>query len=195
MRDDGTNNDSLPASHNDLPDWIFIVSDKGALLETVAGGAAAPGFCPERQAGADITADLPDEIARLVKMNIGKALRNRADVAFTIEIDGKPDSRCYELRLIVVGRKKVMGVLRDLRRYPAVGINAGASDATVSARLPGAAILLDAAVNDARLRERGIAVMVVGLEQLMRLTKRIGKSARRALLAIAAQRIEDCGIR
>lgn len=192
LRDDGTRSDSLLASHDDLPDWIFIASDKGALLETVAGGAAAPGFCPDRQAGADLTAGLPDDISRLIKMNIGKALRNRADVAFTIEIDGEPDIRVYELRLIVVGRKKVMGVLRDLRRYPAVVISAAASDATVSARLPGAAILLDAAVNDARLRERGIAVMVVGLEQLMRLTKRMGKSARRAMLDIAAQRIEDC---
>ena len=192
MRDDETKSGSPLASHDDLPDWIFIASDKGALLETVAGGAAAPGFCPDRQAGADITAGLPADIGRLIKMNIGKALRNRADVAFTIEIDGKPDSRCYELRLIVVGRKKVMGVLRDLHRYPAVVVSAAASDATVSARLPGAAILLDAAVNDARLRERGMAVMVIGLEQLMRLTKRMGKSARRALLAIAAQRIEDC---
>ena len=192
MRDDGTRSDSQLASHDDLPDWIFIASDKGALLETVAGAAAAPGFCSDRQAGADITADLPEKIAQLIKMNIGKALRNRADVAFPIEIDGKPDSRRYELRLIVVGRKKVMGVLRDLHRYPAVGVNVAASDATVSARLPGAAILLDAAINDARLRERGIAVMVIGLEQLVRLTKRIGKPVRRAMLAIAAQRIEDC---
>ena len=192
MRDDGTTSDSGLASHNDLPDWIFMASDKGALIETVAGAAAAADFCPDRQAGADITADLPDTIAQLIKMNISKALRNRADVAFTFEIDGKPGSRYYELRLIVIGRKKVMGVLRDLRRFPAVGTKTTASDASVSARLPGAATLLDAAVNDARLRERGIAVMVVGLEQLVRLTKRIGKPVRRAMLSIASQRIEDC---
>jgi EAL domain-containing protein (putative c-di-GMP-specific phosphodiesterase class I)/GGDEF domain-containing protein len=182
----------VAASNDDLPDWTFIASDKGKLIETVAGAAAAASFCTDRNPGADIMAGLPDEIAKLIKMNIGKALRTRADVAFAFELGGEPDSRRYELRLIVIGRKKIMGVLRDLRRFPAVGATVKASDASVSARLPGAATLLDAAVSDARLRERGIAVMVVGLEQLVRLTKRFGKQARRAMFSIAAKRIEDC---
>ncbi|MBT8090432.1 MAG: bifunctional diguanylate cyclase/phosphodiesterase [Gammaproteobacteria bacterium] len=192
MADETTSSDSRPASYNDLPDWTFVASGKGALIETVAGAAAGSAFCPDQQAGVDITASLPAEIAKLIKMNIAKALRSRADVAFTFELDGKPDSVHYELRLIVIGRKKVMAILRDLRRFPAAGAEGRASDASTSSRLPGAAALLDAAVDDARLRERGLAVMVVGLEQLVRLTRRMGKPVRRAMFSIAAQRIEDC---
>lgn len=180
------------APADQLPDWTFIASDKGALLESIGGAAAAAHFCSDRETGADITADLPDEVAKLIKMNIGKALRSRADVAFAFELDDEPQSRHYELRLMVIGRKKVMGVLRDLRRFPAAGVIQNASDATVSARLPGAETLLDGAISEAILRERGIGVMVIGVEQLVRLTNQFGKPVRRAMLSIAAQRIEDC---
>ena len=192
MRDNKTGNASFAASNDDLPDWTFVASESGELIASIAGANAVASFCANREIGTDITAGLPDNVAKLVRMNIGKALRSRADVSFTFELDDEAISRLYELRLIVIGRKKVMCVLRDLRRFPAVGTTSTASDASVSARLPGAETLLDTAVNDAKLRERGIAVMVIGLEQLVRLTRQFGKPVRRAMVSIAARRIEDC---
>ncbi len=192
MSDDETYGDSRAAANDDSPDWTFIATDNGTLIENVAGALAVAGFCTDRIAGANITAGLPHKVSTLIKTNIRKALRNRADTSFVFELDDIESSRHYEMRLIVIGRNKVMGVLRDLQRFPSAQATVNASDASITARMPVAVALLDAAVSEARLRERGIAAMVVGLEQLVNLTKKIGKPVRREMLSIAAKRIEDC---
>ncbi|MGB5346633.1 MAG: EAL domain-containing protein [Woeseia sp.] len=173
------------------PDWTFITSDSAVLVESVSGNTSVPEFCPRREAGIDITADLPGEVARLIKMNIRKVLRSRAEISFQFDVES--EARRYELRLIVAGRALVMGVLRDLQRFPAGNEAQSASNTAVLARISNSAeLLLDAAVSEARLRERGLAVMVIGLDQFASLTKRLGKPVRRSLLKTAKQRIEDC---
>ncbi|MBT8103060.1 MAG: GGDEF domain-containing phosphodiesterase [Gammaproteobacteria bacterium] len=192
MRDKDKITHSRAASDDALPDWTFIASDDGTLVETVSGAAVAERFCAGLEVGSDITSGLPRDVAELVKVNFGKALRSRADVSFEFRLEDQDRRGHFELRLIVVGRKKVMGILRDLQRFPAAAAPVKPSDVSASAPIPVAVAVLDAAVSDARLRERGIAVMVVGLEQLVTLTKRIGKPVRRAMFSIAAKRMEDC---
>ncbi|MGB5737909.1 MAG: GGDEF domain-containing phosphodiesterase, partial [Woeseia sp.] len=172
------------------PDWTFIASAAGVLVESVSGDTSVEGFCPRREPGVDITAGLPGEVANQIKMNIRKALRSRAETTFQFDIESA--ARRYELRLMVAGRSKVMCVLRDLQRFPA-GDTQSASDTAILARISNnAEMLLDAAVSDARLRERSLAVMVIGLDQFATLTRRMAKPVRRKLLNVAKQRIEDC---
>lgn len=176
----------------ELPDWTFVVSAAGDVIETVSGRAAAAKFQGEERDGGKLTDGLPDDVATLIRMNISKALRARSDVTFAFDLHGSGETRAYELRLVVMGRKRLLGMLRDLERFPSTRTAASAASGSTSARLPAGEVLLDGALNDARIRERGLAALVIGFDQLVGATKRFGKPVRRAMLSIAARRIEDC---
>lgn len=147
----------------------------------------------EGRSAADIW---PEEIARRFIAGIRKALKARSGHTLKLELEGDDTQRAYEVRLLVQGRDRVMAIFRDISsEQPEGGEGQQASEVDEVTGLVASDVFksqFDAAVADAHIKERGLAVLCIDIDRFTRINETLGRSVGDAVLRVTAQRIERC---
>ena len=179
-----------------LPDAFFIAGKDGLLRQYLGGANDDPVLSPEAIEGQMISDVWPPYVAKVVLQSIKRVLRSRECHAFEIELNQDTEKRCYEVRLLVQGRDKVLMVIRNVTDLPDSGIRASAerSSDTLTGLTTREVFMshFDSVIADARLRERGVAVFCIDIDRFSRINSTLGRAVGDAVLKVTAQRIERC---
>ena len=179
-----------------VPDAFFIASKSGEFRQYLGGAIKDPVLVPDELEGRKATDIWPADTARKFLDGIRRAIKTRAGHTFKLEIDNGESRAEYEVRLLVQGRDRVMTIFRDISsqdiqttpttRGQSLDELTGlvASDAFIA--------MFETIVADARIKERGIAVMCIEIDGFDRINETLGRAVGDAVLKVAAQRIQRC---
>lgn len=179
-----------------MPDAFFIVGKDGLLRQYLGGANDDEVLEPEAIEGKNVQQIWPADVARSVIQNIKRVLRNRDGHTFQLELEAGSLRACYEARLLVQGRDKVLMILRNVSES-AVEAGSGESDRT-SDTITGLTARdvfmahFTTMIADAKLRERGIAVFCIDIDRFTRINETLGRAIGDAVLKVTAKRIERC---
>ncbi|MDH3429932.1 MAG: EAL domain-containing protein [Gammaproteobacteria bacterium] len=179
-----------------MPDAFFVAGKDGLLRQYLGGANDDPVLSPEDIEGQLITDVWPADVAKIVLQNIKRVLRSREGYAFEVELSGNDMSNRYEVRLLVQGRDRVLMIMRnipDLHGRSGGPQNRNAADTLTG--LTAAEVFrtdFDTMIDDAKLRERGIAVFCIDIDRFTRINTTLGRAVGDAVLKVTAQRIERC---
>ena len=179
-----------------MPDAFFVVGKDGLLRQYLGGANDDSVLAPEAMEGQMIKDVWPPEAANSVLLNIKRVLRSRDGHAFEIELPGHDSRHAYEIRLLVQGRDKVLMIVRNITSM--AGDRVGSRDDDNRDTLTGL-VTRDTFMNrfesmlaNARLRERGVAVLSIDIDRFSRINDTLGRAVGDAVLKVSAQRIEHC---
>lgn len=179
-----------------MPDAFFVAGYDGLLRQYLGGANDDPVLAPEDIEGRNIGDVWPETVTKQVLQRIKRVLRSREGDAFEFQLQREDKSCCYEMRLLVQGRDRVLMVIRNITDSKSrdAALDAGET----SDRLTGLTMRgvfenqFDAIIADARLRERGVAVFCIDIDRFGRINDTLGRAVGDAVLKVTAQRIERC---
>ncbi len=182
--------DKLEALLRLLPDAFLVLGSAGDVLDYLGGGADDPVLDPANMPGRAVSDLLPKETAALVVQHARRALKTRRLSTIEFQLGERGVQQSYEMRLVAMSRDRVLGVVRNLSQGPS---SAGAGNAFGSSfEYDEFLSRLEAVICDAALRERGLVLLSIGLEQVTRIRRHLGKAVADAVLQVAGTRIESC---
>lgn len=179
-----------------MPDAFFVVGKDGLLRQYLGGANDDSVLAPESMEGQMVNDIWPPEVTKSVLLNIKRVLRSRDGHAFDIELPGQDSAQAYEIRLLVQGRDKVLMIIRNITKSPGSGTGPRVSDS--SDALTGLVTRdefikrFESILANARLRERGVAVLSIDIDRFSRINDTLGRAVGDAVLKVSAQRIERC---
>jgi diguanylate cyclase (GGDEF)-like protein len=163
-----------------LPDVFLHVGDDGTVQEHLGGGTADPVLCPQQMPGQTLAALWPRDVAEQARHAIRRVLATRDTERFQLTLENG-DVRCsYEARVFVQGRKQVLLILRDVTgdRQHDDGVRRAALYDTATG-LPGRELFLEQlsqVLTDARLKEQGLAIVLISLDSVARVAAALGRA-------------------
>ena len=185
-----------PTIFRTIPDAFFVVGNDGLLRQHLGGGSQDKVLRPKEIEGQLLQDVWPAEAASVILQNIKRALRTRNGSNVEIEL-GEDDQRCcYEVRLLVQGRDRVLLIVRNLSEGATIissGRDGGHSDTLTG--LTARDVFMKhfgTLVADAKIRERGIATFCIDIDRFTRINDTLGRAVGDAVLKVTAQRIERC---
>ncbi len=179
-----------------VPDAFLIAGTDGTFKQYLGGANDDPVLCPDELEGKSVKEAWPAEAATRLKKGIRRVMKERAAHALTVELekDGRIDF--YEVRLLVQGRDRVLMILRNITDGPARSTgDRGLSSSDEVTGLTSRESFMEhfsAVIADAKLRERGIAVMCIEIDRFARINETLGRAIGDAVLRVTAKRIERC---
>jgi len=179
-----------------MPDAFFVVNKSGDVKEYLGGALDDEVLNPAELAGTNIKDAWPAAAARTFVDGIRRAIRTRDGHAFTLSLKRDGQTREYEVRLLVQGRDRVLSILRDLSGAPVEsGSRPGRAAADAASELADHEAFMstfEQAVADARMRERGIAVLCIDIDRFSQINDSLGSAVGDTVLQVSAQRIQRC---
>ena len=176
-----------------MPDMFLELDNKGKFVRYLGGGLSDPVLKPDDLLGCRVSDVWPVDAAKLMLRNVRRALSDRAEMRFDFELTSEGETWSYEARLIVRGFNRVLAILRhdrDSASPQQAGRDFGTDTVTGLPR-PGAFHeQLEYMISDARLRERGLAVVCVDIDGFGALNKSLGRETGDEILRQTAVRIE-----
>ncbi|MDJ0700666.1 MAG: EAL domain-containing protein [Woeseiaceae bacterium] len=179
-----------------VPDAFLIVGTDGMFKEYLGGANDDPVLAPDELEGRSFNDAWPAAAAKQLKNGIRRVMKARS--AHSISVELEKDGRCgqYEVRLLVQGRSRVLLIMRDLADGPAQakgGRNRVAADDVTGLTSKDAFMAhFESVIADAKLRERGIAVMCIDIDRFNRINDTLGRAIGDAVLRVTAKRIDSC---
>jgi diguanylate cyclase (GGDEF)-like protein len=176
-----------------LPDTFLLVGHDGVVLEHLGGGRNDPVLSAPSMPGHPLAAGWPAEAAEQVQRAIRRVLSARTAERLDLTLERADERHAYEARLFVQGRRQVLAVLRNVtdERTREDGVRrATLYDAATG--LPGRELfleLLSQALADARLKERGLAVLLLSLDSVPGVAGALGRGAADLLVQEVARRL------
>ncbi|MEM9172638.1 MAG: bifunctional diguanylate cyclase/phosphodiesterase [Pseudomonadota bacterium] len=146
-----------------LPDVVLVVRRDGRILDSLGGRLFSLDIAPDAMIGRDIGDVFSESVVSAILAASASVLKTRRSLTRTVD---EGDVR-YEIRLAAHGRERVLAVIRDA--------SAGSDSSSLRLLQPDALVqqfvgreqfirLLDAAVSQARLSERSLAVVCVDFD-------------------------------
>ncbi|MEL6868844.1 MAG: GGDEF domain-containing phosphodiesterase [Pseudomonadota bacterium] len=174
-----------------LPDIVLVVRRDGMVLDSLGGRTFTLDLAPDNMIGRRVEDVLPEPVARTLAQVTGRVLRSREAVTRDVQSD---DER-YEIRVSVHGRERVLAVLRDLSTQDGSATGRLLQPDRLVERLAGREKFvraLDAAVDEAKLAERMVAVICIALDDFDSGTASLDHNTVDELLRQAGERL--CGV-
>ena len=179
-----------------MPDAFFITGKDGLLRQYLGGANDDEVLQPEAIEGKNVQQVWPAAVATSVLQNIKRVLRNRDGHTFQLELEGEGLRACYEVRLLVQGRDKVLMIMRNVSEAAVeVGATSSGSTSDTITGLTARDVFMShftTMIADAKLRERGIAVFCIDIDRFTRINETLGRAIGDAVLKVTAKRIERC---
>ncbi len=172
-----------------LPDALLRLSERGRIVAHLGGGEDDELLNPAGLVGRSLDEALPAEVAGRIRQQIRRCLKTREEAAVDFSLGPRGREADYECRLIVAGRTSVLAILRRLRAGRGAARAAEPGDGVHYDDYVGR---LEAALCEARLRERGLALVSVGFPQVPAIRRVLGRSVSEAVLSVAGTRIDNC---
>ncbi len=177
-----------------VPDAFFVVGRSGDVRQYLGGASDDVVLAPLSLQGCNVQSEWPAETARLFIDSIRRAIRTRDGHSMKLELERDGNCREYEVRLLVQGRDRVLTIFRDLSSAPIRGQATSRGTDSQAAFVDDDAFLaaLDEAVADARMRERGLAVLRIDINRFAQISESLGEKVGSVILEVSAQRIQRC---
>lgn len=179
-----------------MPDAFFIAGNDGRLRQYLGGAIDDCVLCPEDIEGERIADVWPEEVGRRVLQSVRRVLRSRQGDVLNFELQRDGVRGLYEMRLLVQGRDKVLLVIRNITNQSDRRLAIEGSDpAETLTGLTTRTIFekqFEAILADAKLRERGVAVLCIDIDRFGRINDTLGRAAGDTVLKVTAQRIARC---
>jgi len=179
-----------------VPDAFLIAATDGTFKEYLGGANDDPVLCPEDLEGSSAKAAWPADAASKLGAGIKRVMKARGAHALTVELEKDGRRGSYEVRLLVQGRNRVLVIIRNITDAPAsTAETRGVSSADNVTGLTSRETFMEhfaAVIADAKLRERGIAVMCIEIDRFARINETLGRAIGDAVLRVTAKRIERC---
>ncbi|MEL7311333.1 MAG: EAL domain-containing protein [Pseudomonadota bacterium] len=172
-----------------LPDIVLVVRRDGRILDSLGGRMFSIDLGPENWEGKSVDDLLSKTVANSLTAQLPRVLRTRQPVIEVVS-DGGDD---YELRLSPHGRERVLCVVRDLsgeQQTPAQLLES-ASSTGESVNRETFMHLLNDAVNTARMSERPLALMTIGIRSYVELSDNLDVESEKLLGQLMSVRIDD----
>ncbi len=177
-----------------MPDVFVELDNRGKVLKYLGGGSNDAVLRPETMVDKRISDLWSPDAAKKTLRNVRRALESRDELSFKVNLEQDGRRHRYNIRLIVRGFNRVLAIMRsaeipetettDAHRAPHVDTVTG---------LPKEAAFdeqLELMLADARLRERGLAVVAMDLEGINGINRSIGREVGDKLLRECAQRVQ-----
>jgi len=178
-----------------VPDAFFEVNAKGVVNKHLGGGDKDPLLRPAELQGKSFRDSWPQAVAERVMRNIRRTLTTRDGYDFDFELSDETNCSRYEMRLLVQGRDRVLAIVRNITASAGADARRGRSPADTLTGLATRDIFcsqLETLVADARLRERGLALMCIGIDRFGRINESLGRKVGDTVLGVTAKRIQRC---
>lgn len=179
---------------SNMPDMFLEIDNKGQIVRYLGGGLGDPLLDPAELAGAKVADIWSVSAAKLMLRNIRRALTDRRELRFEFELSSGDVTASYEARLLVRGFNRVLVILRH---QSAAQLQERESNeqqmVDTLTGLPRSAVFreqVDLMLADARLRERGLAVVALDIDGFRDLNNSLGRDVGDAVLRESATRIE-----
>lgn len=175
-----------------LPDAHFLIDGKGKITRYLGGAERDETLDAASLEGALLSDAWPSASASKVIQAVKRVSKTRSEHAVHLELD---DHR-YEARVIPKGRNEHLLLLRNVEANPqaiaAAGRDDRVDDVTGLTARDNFMDMLDDRLAEAGLRERGLAVLCLDINNFTRINDSLGRSIGDAVLKVTAQRIERC---
>ena len=180
-----------------LPDAFLIAATDGTFKKYLGGANDDPVLAPEALEGMSVNDAWPREAASALRAGIRRVLKARSGHSLTVALERNGVEDYYEVRLLVQGRNRVLLIIRNVSgETPAEPARNGTRDRadTVTGLTTRDLFMqhFESVIADARLRERGIAVMCIDIDRFARINDTLGRAIGDAVLRVTAKRIESC---
>jgi diguanylate cyclase (GGDEF)-like protein len=176
-----------------VPDAFLLVGHDGVVQEHLGGGCNDPILRPEQMPGHALEALWPADAAAQARVAIRRVLATRASERLEVALEREGATQTCEARFFVQGRRQVLLILRNVteeRRRDASVRRAALYDAATG--LPGRELFLEhlaRALTDARLKERGLAIVFVCLDTVAGVSEACGRAVADLLVQEISHRL------
>ncbi len=174
-----------------LPDAHFLVDGKGRVTRYLGGGRSDKTLDAPSLEGATLADRWPQASASKIVQAVKRIAKTRQQHAVVVDID----DRRYEARIVPKGRREQLLILRSIDGDAPVASSARSDlqdDVTGLTARDSFMGMLDDALADAGLRERGLAVLCLDINNFTRINDTLGRAIGDAVLRVTARRIERC---
>ncbi len=179
-----------------VPDAFLIAGTDGRIRQYLGGANDDAVLNPEALEGQLIKDVWPAAAAGKVAADIRRVMKQRSGHTLTVTLEREGVRNDYEIRLLVQGRDRVMMIVRNITYGPAEipeDREHRGSDAVTG--LTARDVFMrnfESVIADAKLRERGIAVMCIDIDRFTRINETLGRAVGDAVLRVTAKRIVSC---
>ncbi len=178
-----------------MPDIFLEMDNRGTVTRYLGGGSDDQIVKPEALEGNKIADHWGVSAAKLMLRNVRRALTDRRELRFSMSLTDADEAGRYEIRLLVRGFNRVLVILRRSDELDDA-LEADASDrqfVDTLTGLPRTSVFreqLEQMLADCRLRERGLAVVAMDIDDFDALNRSLGREIGDTVLRQSAQRIE-----
>ncbi|MEL7538331.1 MAG: EAL domain-containing protein [Pseudomonadota bacterium] len=176
-----------------MPDVFVEIDNRGRVLKYLGGGQKDTILKPTEMVDQRISDLWPPDAAKAALRNVRRALDTRDELSFGVRLPGKGHNYHYRVRLIVRGFNRVLAILRLVQRPSDVTDSIDLTEIDTLTGIPRDTAFeeqLELMLADARLRERGMAVVAMDLEGINRINRSIGREIGDRLLRSCADRLQ-----
>lgn len=181
---------------NGVPDAFFIIGSDGVFRQYLGGANDDTVLNPESLEGRVIKDVWPPDAAKLLAAGIRRVMKQRSAHALTVTLERETVSNEYEIRLLVQGRDRVMLIMRNITYGPAdTSVSRDRNSGDGVSGLTDRDLFMrhfESVLADAKLRERGTAVMCIDIDRFTRINETLGRAVGDAVLRVTAKRIVRC---
>ncbi len=179
-----------------MPDAFFILGSDGQVREYLGGAAGDPVLSPSQLEGRKLKEVWPAVAAASVNQAIRRVIKSRDGHILKVDLGANGRGRSYELRLLVQGRDRVMMIARDLSlgQAPSSQKSVRGIHDTLTGLTARDMFMqgLEEAIADARMRERGLAILCLDIDRFSRINESLGRQIGDHVLRVAARRMTRC---
>lgn len=100
-----------------MPDLVFRMTEDGTFLEAHAPQSSELLYPPAEVVGKKVSELLPPNVTAVVEPAILRVLRDRAPELLTYELDVRGAMFAYEARIIPIGVRQVLAIVRNMTEY------------------------------------------------------------------------------
>ena len=178
-----------------MPDVFVELDNRGRVLKYLGGGQDDTVLDPAGMVEKRISDLWPPDAAKATLRSVRRALDTREELSFGVRLPGPNLSQHhYRVRLIVRGFNRVLAILRPIRSPADITDQFDVSSVDTLTGMPRDTAFeeqLELMLADARLRERGMAVVAMDLDGVNRINRSIGREIGDRVLKICAERLRN----
>ena len=174
-----------------LPDVVLVIDAEATVLDSLGGRSFSLDLGPDLIVGKPVEQALPEEVARCIRGGIKRTLKTRAAFSRVVGVDGAN----IEVRMSPHGRQRVLAVIRDMTDHvrDEMELQHFSRTDSVTGMLSREVFLtyFENAVADARLAERGIALLYFSLDQFRTIRDSLDEHFGDKILRQVAERMDE----
>ena len=175
-----------------MPDVFVEIDNRGRVLRYLGGGQRDAVLNPAGMVDKRISDLWPPDAAKAMLRSVRRSLDTREELSLGVRLPGADSSQHYRIRLIVRGFNRVLAILRPVNAPADVTDNFDLTAVDTLTGMPRETAFeeqLELMLADARLRERGMAIVAMDLDGINRINRSIGREIGDRVLRSCAERL------